>query len=222
MSIAVKTCGMNSRSSLNAAIKAGVDYLGFVFYEPSPRHISYCEAGELALGIPPHIRKVALIVDAGDARIEEIIKVLAPDILQAHGNENPQRIQEITAKFKRPVWKAVPVRTAEDVAGAARFADIADKVLFDAKAPETMQGALPGGNALSFDWKLLAQSSIKNFVLAGGLDPENVGKAVRLTDAAIVDASSSLESAPGIKDNGKIEAFIRSVKSIRTGTIPGE
>ena len=214
MSVLVKTCGMNSQSSIKAAIRAGADYLGFVFYEPSPRHVSYCEAGELALGIPAHIAKVALIVNADDARIEQIIKVLSPDIFQAHGGESPQRIKEISARFGRPVWKAVPVGTADDVAGAARYEGVADKVLFDARVPEDMQGALPGGNALSFEWKLLAQSPIKEFVLAGGLTPENIGEAVRLTNAAIVDASSSLESAPGIKDNGKIAAFIRSAKSL--------
>jgi len=214
MSVKVKTCGMNSRASIAAAVKAGADYLGFVFHEPSPRHVSYCQAGELALGIPSHIAKVALIVDAGDAQIDEIIRVLDPDILQAHGRESPERIREITGRFKRPVWKAVAVRTAQDVAGARRYVQIAGKILFDAKAPETMPGALPGGNALSFDWKLLSQSPIRDFVLAGGLTPQNVGEAVRLTCAPVVDASSSLESEPGIKDNGKIEAFIRSVKSL--------
>ncbi len=214
MSVRVKTCGMNSHSSIKAALSAGADYLGFVFYPPSPRHVSYGEAGELAPGIPAHVAKVALIVNADDVCIEQIIKVLDPDIFQAHGGESPQRIEEISTKFGRPVWKAVPVRTAGDVAGAVRYEGIADKVLFDAKTPANMPGALPGGNALSFEWKLLAQSPIKEFVLAGGLTPENVGEAVRLTNAAIVDASSSLESAPGIKDNGKIAAFIRSVKSL--------
>ncbi|HHK75204.1 MAG TPA: phosphoribosylanthranilate isomerase [Rhizobiales bacterium] len=214
MSVKVKTCGMNSRTSVQAAIEAGADYLGFVFYEPSPRHVSYCEAGELALGIPPHIARVALIVDADDARIDQIIRVLDPDILQAHGHESPGRIEEISRKFDRPVWKAIAVRTAADVAGAQAYEGAARRILFDARPPENLPRALPGGNALSFDWKLLAQSPITDFVLAGGLTPQNVGEAVRQTGAPIVDASSSLESKPGMKDNARIEAFIRAVKSL--------
>ncbi len=215
MSIRVKLCGMNSADAVACALKTGADYLGFVFYEPSPRHLDYDAASRLVSPVPAHIGKVALMVDADDARIEKIIAAISPDILQAHGHESPRRIAQISKKFKLPVWKAVPVSTAPDVAAANAYTGIAERVLFDAKPPKMMTKALPGGNAVSFDWKLLAQTSIKNFVLAGGLTPENVADAARVSKAAILDASSSLESAPGVKDNRKIEAFIRAVKAIK-------
>ncbi len=215
MSVLVKLCGMNSADAIACAVEAGADYLGFVFYEPSPRHLGYDAASGLVAAIPPHIRKVALMVDADDARIGKIIAAIAPDILQAHGAESPERIAQITKKFKLPVWKAVPVRSVRDVTAAKAYEGIAERVLFDAKPPRSMAKALPGGNALSFDWKLLAQTSIKNFVLAGGLTAENAAAAVRVTKAGIVDASSSLESAPGVKDNRKIESFIKAVKAIK-------
>ncbi len=215
MNVEVKLCGMNNADAVACAVAAGADYLGFVFYEPSPRHLDYDAALRLTAAIPAHIRKVALMVDADDARIGKIIAAIAPDILQAHGGESPERIAQITKKFKLPVWKAVPVSSAADIAAANAYTGIAERVLFDAKPPKTMAKALPGGNALSFDWKLLAQSSIKNFVLAGGLTAENVAVAVRVTNAAILDASSSLEISPGVKDNHKIESFIKAVKAIK-------
>lgn len=210
----VKICGLSTPETLRTAVHAGADYLGFVFYGPSPRNLTYCQAGELRLLVPPGVRKVALVVNADDAVHDEIIRVLDPDIFQAHGGESPERIAEIRSRFGRPVWKAVPVREAADIAAHTRYQGAADLVLFDAKPPRDMANALPGGNALSFDWRLLEQASIDMpWGLAGGLRPDNVAEAVRITGAALVDTSSGVESAPGVKDNTLITAFLNAARS---------
>lgn len=214
MSLKIKICGLRTPDTLQAAVDTGADYLGFVFYEPSPRNISFRLAGELRLLVPAGQRKVALIVNAEDQVIDKIQRVLEPDIFQAHGSESPERIREIRERFGKPVWKAVAVADSNDIAAHKDFEGAADLVLFDAKPPGSMKDALPGGNAISFDWSLLAQASIDMpWGLAGGLHPENVSEAIRISAASLVDTSSGVEHAPGIKDEALIAAFIKAARS---------
>ncbi len=214
MSPKVKICGLRTASALTAAVRGGADYLGFVFYGPSPRNLSFCEAGELRLLVPPTVASVALVVNADDAEIERIIRVLGPGIVQAHGAETPERIAAIKQRFGVHVWKALPVASAGDIAAHRAYVGAADLVLFDAKPPAGMKNALPGGNALSFDWSLLADASIDMpWGLAGGLNPDNVAEAVRITGAGLIDTSSGVESAPGVKDEALIAAFLEAAGS---------
>jgi phosphoribosylanthranilate isomerase len=209
----VKICGLSTVETLNAACQAGADYVGFVFFERSPRHISYAQARELSRVVPEGIVKVALTVDASDATLKQITTSLKPDILQLHGHETSARVAEIKQKFGLPVLKAVPIEHKSDIAAAAPYDGIADMILFDAKAPEDLKNALPGGNGISFDWKLLHNAAIKgDFMLSGGINAQNVAEAIALTNAAIVDVSSGVETSPGKKNVELIAQFIAAVK----------
>jgi phosphoribosylanthranilate isomerase len=212
--VAVKICGLSTAETLEAALRYGADLVGFVFYPKSPRNVLPRQAKTLAAGIEGRARSVALIVDADDRLIGEIAEQLKPDLFQAHGSETPERVAKIKSLTGIPVIKAIKVATAADVATAAAYQDTAAMILFDAKAPESLVGALPGGNGLSFDWSLLGgKANGIPWMLSGGLNPENVANAIRLTGAQFVDVSSGVESAPGIKDIFRIRNFIEAAKA---------
>lgn len=212
MSLLVKICGLNTPEALDTALAAGADMVGFVFFQPSPRHLTLEQARALGARVCGRARKVALSVDADDAELAASIAALAPDLLQLHGRESPQRVAMLRARFGLPVMKAIPVATVEDLAQAAHYAEVADWLVFDARAPR--DATRPGGLGQSFDWHLLQHLDVTvPFMVSGGLDLGNVGEAVRLTRAAAVDVSSGVERAPGVKDPEKIRAFIRAARA---------
>lgn len=215
MPVDVKICGLSTPKSVEAAIAAGADLVGFVFFAKSPRNVNLQRAASLAALARGRAKIVALVVDADDATLLAIIAAVNPDLIQAHGSETPQRIAAIKTLTGKPVIKAIPVKDAADIARAAPYAGIADLILYDSKAPETLAGALPGGNGLAFDWALLGSAQSAGFMLAGGLTPDNVAEAIRVTGAPIVDVSSGVESTPGVKDLGAIRKFIEAAKSAR-------
>lgn len=207
MSVRVKICGLRTPEAVAAAAAAGAAYLGFVFFPASPRAVTPEAAAALAARVPAGLARVGLVVDAGDAELDAIASVAAPDLLQLHGAESPERVRAIRARLGLPVMKAVGLRSAEDLPRIAAFEAVADMILVDAKpAPGA---ALPGGNGLAFDWRLLAgRRWARPWMLAGGLTAANVAEAVRLTGARQVDVSSGVESAPGVKDPDRIRAFL--------------
>lgn len=212
MATLVKICGLSSPETLLAAIAAGADMAGFVFFEKSPRHIDLETARTLGLMAQGRISKVALTVDASDTALDEIIDALAPDMLQLHGRESPARVGAVKARFGLPVIKAVGVATAEDVGAAGAYEGVADVLLFDAKpAPGA---AVPGGAGVAFDWDLLRGVEGKNWMLSGGLDAGNVAEALRRTGAPAVDVSSGVERERGVKDAGLIAQFVSAVRSL--------
>ncbi|MCJ8144309.1 phosphoribosylanthranilate isomerase [Ancylobacter sp. A5.8] len=212
MSIDIKICGLNTCEALDAALAAGADMVGMVFFPRSPRHLDLATAAKLADRARGRATIVALTVDADDAALAAIVEAVRPDALQLHGTETPARVADIRARFSLPVIKAVGIATQADVARAMAYAEVADRLLLDAKAPPG--AALPGGNGLPFDWNLIAGLDLaKPFMLSGGLTPENVDEALRLTHAPAVDVSSGVESAPGVKDPARITAFIRAVRA---------
>lgn len=210
----VKICGLSEPDTLEAAIDAGADFVGFIFYEPSPRNVTLERAEALGARVGGRARKVAVTVDADDDRLAAIIEALKPDYLQVHGSEDPARVRHIAEKFGLPVIKVIKVRASEDVAEAAAYAGSADLIMFDAKAPEDLAGALPGGNGVQFDWSLLGRGEDKPaYLLSGGLDADNVGDALRVTGATIIDVSSGVERAPGVKDSALIRKFIEAARA---------
>jgi phosphoribosylanthranilate isomerase len=211
MSTSVKICGVNSPEALAAALHAGADMVGFVFYEPSPRFIGLDTARQFARHCRDRAEVVALTVDAPDATLEAILKRVGPDYFQLHGSESPERVAEIQEKYGVSVIKAIGVADADDLALADAYAD-ADALLIDAKPP---RGAvLPGGNGVPFDWGLVRNfSPRKPWLLSGGLTPENVGQAIRDSRARAVDVSSGVESAPGVKNPLRISAFIAAART---------
>ncbi|HLZ04586.1 MAG TPA: phosphoribosylanthranilate isomerase [Bradyrhizobium sp.] len=211
MTLLVKICGLSTRETLDAALAAGADMVGFVFFPPSPRHLALETARELGRQVKQRATKVALTVDADDATLEGIVEALAPDILQLHGHETPARVAAIKRKFGREVMKALPVERAADLAPLSGYAAIADRILFDARPPK---GATrPGGLGAAFDWHLLENLDLKlPFMVSGGLHGGNVADAVRVTRAGGVDVSSGVESAAGVKDIEMIRDFIRAAR----------
>ena len=207
----VKICGLKTPETLAAALDAGADMVGFVFFPKSPRHIDLATAEVLGRQAQGKALKVALTVDADDAALAAIVAALNPDLLQLHGHESPERVAAIRARFGLPVMKAIGVAHADDLKDVQAFAAVADRLLFDAKPPK--DAAHPGGNGLAFDWSLLTglDLSIPSMV-SGGLDPANVAEALRRTKAQGVDVSSGVETAPGQKDPAKITAFVRVAK----------
>lgn len=206
-----KICGLSTRASLDAAVAAGAAYLGFVFFEKSPRNVSIELARELALAVPDGLCKVALTVNASDAELDAILAAVPIDMLQLHGTESPARVVAVKARYGLPVMKAVGVADAKDLPALNDYAKVADQLLVDAKPPKN--ATLPGGNGLAFDWRLIAgRRWAVPWMLAGGLTPENVAQAMQMTGAQQVDVSSGVESAPGVKDNAKIAAFIRNTR----------
>jgi phosphoribosylanthranilate isomerase len=212
MSLLVKICGLSTRETLDVALAAGADMVGFVFFPPSPRHLTLETARELGKQVEGRAVKVALTVDADDATLGNIVETLRPDILQLHGKETTARLCNIRQQFGLPVMKVIAVETAADLVPLAGYATVADRILFDARAPK---GATrPGGLGAVFDWHVLAKLDLKlPYMVSGGLSADNVAEAVRVTRAGGVDVSSGVERAPGIKDPEMIRAFIRAARA---------
>lgn len=202
----VKICGLTSHSGIAAAVDAGARYVGFVFFEKSPRNLSLSAAAVLAAAVPEGMCKVALVVNADNAFLDALIAQVPVDMLQLHGAESPARVLEIKTRFGLPVMKAVGVADASDLTALEAYGRVADQILVDAKPPKGAD--LPGGNGLAFDWRLIAGRRWPvPWMLAGGLTPQNVAEAIALTGARQVDVSSGVESAPGVKDDALIAAF---------------
>jgi phosphoribosylanthranilate isomerase len=209
----VKICGLKTEAALEAALAGGADYIGLVFFPPSPRNVTPAVAKALAARARGRAKIVALMVDPDDALIAEVVASAAPDLIQLHGDETPARVAEVRARWGIPVMKAVPVETADDARAARQFSPAADLILFDACAPA--DSARPGGNGAPFDWRtLLGVTEGIAFVLSGGLTPDNVAEAIRLTGATTVDVSSGVESRPGEKDPELIRRFLRAAKGV--------
>ncbi len=235
MAIRVKICGLNSVEAADAAARAGADFAGLVFFPRSPRCVSLDQARTLSARLKGGPRLVALFADAEDDVMAEAVEAAAPDLIQLHGGETPARVGEVASRFSLPVIKAIQISGHEDVARARAYEDVADFLLFDAKAPGTLcapfpKGAArrrcrqsenrtpdgatpPGGHGVAFDWKILSGLSFKRpWLLAGGLTADNVGRAVQASGATMVDTSSGVEDAPGRKSPDKIAAFVRAAR----------
>ncbi len=214
--VRVKICGLRTPADVAAVAAAGAGYAGFVFFPKSPRHLTIAAARDLALGAPEGLCKVALVVDMDDAGLDAIVEAVPLDMLQLHGHESADRVAEVKARYGLPVMKAMGVAGEDDLALLREMSLVADQLLVDAKpAPGA---ALPGGNGLAFDWRLLVgRKWLCPWMLAGGLTPENVAQAIRLTGARQVDVSSGVESAPGVKDAAKIAAFVEAAQGTRGG-----
>jgi phosphoribosylanthranilate isomerase len=212
MSLIVKICGLSTRETLDVALDAGADMVGFVFFPASPRHIGLETARDLGKQARRRASKVALTVDADDATLANIVEALQPDILQLHGRETVARLRDIKQKFGLPVMKAIAVETPADLASLPGYAAVADRILFDARAPK--EATRPGGLGAVFDWHVLENLDLKlPFMVSGGLHAENVAEAVRVTRAGGVDVSSGVERTPGVKDPEMIRAFIHAARA---------
>lgn len=215
MALEAKICGLKEPESIAAALAGGADYLGFNFFPPSPRYLAPDLAASLAARIPEGPTKVALFVDPDDALLAEVLAQAPIDLIQLQGSETPRRVAEIRARFGKPVMKAVKIATRADLDEASAFEAVADRMLFDAKAPKSMKNALPGGNAIAFDWRLLAgRRWSRPWMLAGGLKAETLAEATEVSGARAVDVSSGVESAPGQKDPALIRAFLETAKRL--------
>ena len=213
-SVKVKICGLTREADMLAVAKAGVSYAGLVFFAKSPRNLGLAQARDLALAAPPGLAKVALTVDADDDMLDAILHEVPLDMLQLHGRETPQRVSALKARYGLPVMKALGIADAEDLHKIDLYAGAADQLLIDAKPPNG--SALPGGNGLAFDWRLLQARKYwaLPWMLAGGLSAQNVAQAVQLTGARQVDLSSGVESTPGLKDADQIAAFMQAVQGL--------
>jgi phosphoribosylanthranilate isomerase len=212
MSLIVKICGLSTRETLDVALEAGADMVGFVFFPPSPRHLSLQAARDLGEAVKRRAAKVALTVDADDATLAGIVEALQPDLLQLHGRETAARLGDIKRKFALPVMKAIAVETPADLAALREYQGIADRILFDARPPR--EATRPGGLGAVFDWHLLENLELAvPFMVSGGLDAGNVAEAVRITRAGGVDVSSGVERETGRKDPDMIRAFIRAARA---------
>ena len=212
--VKVKICGINAPDAVRAAVDGGVDFIGLVFYPPSPRAVTPEQARDLSAMAGRAVGKVGLLVDPVDTVIERVLAHVKLDMLQLHGRETPARVVDIKKRFGLPVMKAIKVAVAADLDAAASFAPVADWLLFDGVPPKDKKGVLPGGNAAQFDWMLLkGRKFALPWMLSGGLDPSNVAEAIRISGAPCVDVSSGVEMRPGKKDTAKIAAFIRAAKA---------
>lgn len=211
MPVEVKICGITDEEAMDAAIEGGADYVGLVFFAKSPRNVTPDRAAELVEFTPGDVTKVGLFVDPDDATLDSVLTRVRLDLLQLHGNETPERVEAIRLEYGLPVMKVLSVSVADDLAAAEPYLAVADRLLFDAKPPKG--AVLPGGNAVSFDWTILTGRKWGlPWMLAGGLTPANVAEAIRISGAPCVDVSSGVESAPGVKDVEKINAFIRAAR----------
>ncbi len=214
MSPDIKICGLKTGEAVEAALSGGASYVGFIFFPKSPRNIVPEAAGKLRVKARNRAKAVAVTVDADDAFLDHIMHGMEPDMLQLHGKESPARVAEVKRRYGLPVIKALSVSSAEDIGKARPYAGIADFIMFDAKAPKVSE--LPGGNGVSFDWSLLrAVGPDLPYFLAGGLTAENVGEAVRIAHPPIIDISSGVETAPGVKDPALIRDFFAAVRRAR-------
>lgn len=211
MAVEVKICGITDEEAMDAAIEAGADYVGLVFFPKSPRNVDPDRAAELVEFAPCEVTKVGLFVDPDDATLDRVLTRVRLDLLQLHGNESPERIEAIRLEYGLPVMKVLSVAESADLAAAEPYLAVSDRLLFDAKPPKG--SVLPGGNAVSFDWSILAGRKWGlPWMLAGGLTAANVAEALRISGAPAVDVSSGVESAPGVKDPDKIRAFIKAAR----------
>lgn len=209
--IAVKICGLKTLADVEAVAAAGAAYAGLNFFARSPRYVTPAQARLLALAAPPGLAKVALTVDADDATLDAITEAVPLDMLQLHGHETPDRVAEVKARYGLPVMKVVGVADEGDLAALFDHSLVADQIMVDAKPPKG--AVLPGGNGVAFDWRLVAgRRWLRPWMLAGGLTPQNVAEAIRLTGARQVDVSSGVESAPGVKDAARIAAFVAAAR----------
>lgn len=210
--IRAKICGLRTAQDVRAAVEAGAAYVGFVFFPKSPRNVSIAEAAALAHEVPVGLCKVALTVNADNAALDAIVDAVPLDMLQLHGTESPDRVAEVKTRYGLPVMKAIGIADASDLPQIDLYSAVADQLLIDAKPPKTAE--LPGGNGLAFDWRLLAGRKYwqRPWMLAGGLTPENVEEAIRMTGARQVDVSSGVESVPGQKDASKIASFVSATQ----------
>ena len=216
MPLTVKICGLKTPEALDVALESGADLVGFVFFAPSPRHLAFDTARTLGGRVRGRAGKVALTVDADDATLKGVVEALKPDMLQLHGVETPERVKSVRARFGLPVMKAIPIAEREDLARIDQYKNIADRLLFDARAPQ--DATRPGGLGTPFDWTLLKGVDPEiPFMLSGGLNADNVIEALRVTHAPGVDVSSGVERAPGEKDADKIRAFIRAARAADAG-----
>lgn len=209
MPVKVKICGVRTPAIVETAADAGADYVGLVFFAKSPRALTPEAARILANTARGKIATVAVLVDPDDALIDRVVEAVTPDLLQLHGGESPERVAAIKARTNLPVMKALAIATASDVAAAHAYEAIADRILFDAKADAS--AALPGGNGIAFDWRALKGFGAP-FALSGGLNPDTVATAIRMTGAELVDVSSGVERNPGEKDAELVRRFIRAAK----------
>jgi len=213
MTVQVKICGLSTPETMTAALEGGAAFVGLVFYPPSPRAVTPAQAAALAALVPDDVVTTGLLVDADDATIEGILKEVPLDLLQLHGSESPERVAAVKARFGLPVMKVVKLRQPGDLEAVEPYLAVADRLLFDAKPPAEMKGALQVGNALAFDWTLLAGTTwALPWMLAGGLTPENVARAIAVSGAPAVDVSSGVEDRPGVKNTNKIKAFLDAVR----------
>jgi phosphoribosylanthranilate isomerase len=221
MSLLVKICGLKTPAALDAALDAGADMVGFVFFPPSPRSLGIEAARVLGERVQGRAKKVALSVDATDAELALAIEALKPDLLQLHGKETPERVVAVRSRFRLPVMKAMPIEQKSDLAPIRAYEPVADWLLFDGRAPRN--ATRPGGLGKPFDWTLLENLKVRlPFMLSGGLDAKNVAEALRITRAPAVDVSSGVERAPGEKDLDKIRAFIRAARGLPEEPRPAE
>ncbi len=217
MAVAVKICGLSSRDAVEEAVRGNADYIGFIFYPPSPRYVTPLMAAALAALVPTRIKTVAVFVDPSDETIAEVLRAHDFAMLQLHGQETPDRVAEIKRRFKKPVIKAVPIALPQDLDSAATYDAVADVLLFDAKPPKSLPNALPGGNGLKFDWTLLATRwrGSKPWILSGGLDAAVLAEAVAISGTLAVDVSSGVEDKPGVKSLPKIRDFLKAARATK-------
>lgn len=211
--VTAKICGLSTPDTVDAAVRHGASHAGFVFFPKSPRHVSFEQAAALTMRLPRHVGRVGVFVDPEEAVVDQAIRIGGVDTIQLHGKEPPERLAALRARHPGiAVWKAVPVRTRADLDAAARYRPVADLILYDAKTPE---GTLPGGMGLRFDWALLdGFRHPQRWALSGGIDADNVANAAGRTGARLIDISSGVESAPGIKAVDKIAAFLQRVATL--------
>jgi len=220
MPIAVKICGIDKVDTLKAAANYGVGYVGFVFFNESPRNLTLEKAMKLSAQTPPNICKVALFVNPTNDEILNVTNSMKFDLVQLHGEESPSRIQEIKERIKLPIMKAIKLGDPEDLNCIDNYYGCVDRFLFDAKVPTNIKNPLPGGNSITFDWNLINLKSIRlPWMLAGGLNLENIEKAVSITGAQELDVSSGVESEIGVKDSARIKLLMDKVKEISINTL---
>ena len=214
MSVIVKICGLTTETDIECAIQQGADYVGFIFYPPSPRHIEPDAANLLMERINfKGVKRVAVVVDADDALLDAIVKQCDPGMLQLHGKESVERIKEIKARYQKPIMKAIAVENGDDIAKGLQYTEHVDMLLFDTKVPKHISH-LPGGTGMRFDWKLLENRDFTvPWLISGGITHENVKKALAISGASGVDVSSGVEVRPGIKSPQLIEEFLKTVKT---------
>jgi phosphoribosylanthranilate isomerase len=212
--INVKICGIDTIENVDVAIEHGADYIGFVFYEPSPRNLSAKNAARLTLNIPKNVVRVGLFVDPSDIELSSVLELADIDLIQLHGCETPERVAAIKHLTKLPILKAIKVAKSHDLESAYNYFNVADHLLFDSKAPITLKNSLPGGNALIFDWRLLQGLKIPlPWMLAGGLNANNIIEAITTSGATTIDVSSGVENMVGVKDNTLIKELLKIAKA---------